>query len=147
MNEKEISRTVKIDDDFNEDLIAPFFSSLQGLSGDKIDLFSESLMKGGNLDILVKKKHGLILLAFMDKNMKKIQIGIEAEQALDLIYEMYNEEIEKLLKNIPIDLSIFKKFEILLSKQIQEYYAKVDQTKSLFSKLIQSFKKKPGEIR
>ena len=51
----------------------------------------ESVVKAGELDMLIKKKHGLILIAIMDKNMKKVQIGIEAEQALDLVYEMYKE--------------------------------------------------------
>ncbi|MGQ4874128.1 MAG: hypothetical protein ACP6IY_08665 [Promethearchaeia archaeon] len=108
--------TVKVEEKINEALIAPFFSALDSFTGDNIDALSESLIKTGNLDILVKKKHGLILIAILDKKLKKIGIGSEAEQALDLFYEMYKEEIDLMNKRATLDLNIFKKFEVLLNK-------------------------------
>ncbi|MHA1147846.1 MAG: hypothetical protein ACTSR8_06335 [Promethearchaeota archaeon] len=139
--------SVKIDENLDENLIAPFFSALHYFSDETLGALNESVIKAGNLDMLITKKHELILIAIMDKSMKKVQIGLEAEQALDLIHEMYKEEIDKLNQGIGVDLNIFKKFEVLLKKQIDEYYSKIDRKEGLFAKLIKAFKKKPGEIR
>ncbi|MHA1490944.1 MAG: hypothetical protein ACTSRI_15020 [Promethearchaeota archaeon] len=139
--------SVKIDEKLDEKIIAPFFSALHSFSDENLDVVKESLIKTGNLDMLLQKKHGLILIAIMDKSMKKVEIGIEAEQALDLVYEMYKEEIDKINKNINIDLTPFRRFEVLLEKQIRKYYDTIDRKESFFSKFIKSFKSKPGEIR
>jgi prefoldin subunit 5 len=111
-----------------------------------LDALNETLIKGGKLETLVVQKHGLFLIALMDKHMKKVKIGVEAEQALDLFYEMYKQEIENLDETC-LDLESFKKFEVLLKKQIREYYDKIDQEGGFFSRLMSLFKKNEEELR
>ena len=48
--------------------------------------------------------------------------------------------------NKSCDMQIFKRFEVLLSKQIESYYDKVeDSNESFFGKLLKAFKKKNPE--
>ncbi|MFO8019721.1 MAG: roadblock/LC7 domain-containing protein [Promethearchaeia archaeon] len=138
--------SVKVDDQINESLIAPFFSALRRFSEENLDALNETLIKGGKLETLVVRKYGLFLIALMDKHMKKIKIGKEAEQALDLFYKMYKQEIDNLDETC-LDLEGFKKFEVLLKRQIKQYYKKIDGGEGFFSRLMNFFRKNKDELR
>lgn len=140
--------TVKIGSDIDEKLISPFFSAIKQFSENALDFSKEGLdflqIKGGEVETLVARNHGLILIALMDKEMKKVGVREEAEQALDLFYEMYEDEIKQMEEGC-VDLNIFEKFEAVLKKQIQEYYAKIEQDEEgFFDKVIKFFKKELG---
>jgi hypothetical protein len=138
--------SVKLDPKIDEALIAPFFSALNQFSEENLQAYNETLIKGGELETLVVEKHGIRLIALMDKRMKKIQIGKEAEMTLDLFYEMYEKEIEQFEEGC-IDLEIFEKFEVLMKRKIKEYYEKIDDNEGILSKIQNIFKKKKGELR
>ncbi|TXT59435.1 MAG: hypothetical protein BAJALOKI2v1_210036 [Promethearchaeota archaeon] len=131
--------SVKVDESFDEELIAPFFSAIHNFSEVQIGSLSESLIKGGDSDVLLVQEHDLILIAIMDKSLKKIDIEKEAREALYNFHNIYKEEINTMKKDC-VDLKVFKKFEILLKKQIEDYYEKVDETskddKGFFSKIL-----------
>ncbi|MEJ2249606.1 MAG: hypothetical protein P8Y97_08105 [Candidatus Lokiarchaeota archaeon] len=118
--------SVKVDEKFKEDLIAPFFSAIKNFSEEQIGTLNESLIKGGDSDVLVVHHHNLILIAIMDSSLQKQGINEEAKEALDIFYKMYEEEIETIDKSC-LDLTIFKRFEVLLEKQIKDYYEKIDE--------------------
>jgi hypothetical protein len=134
------------DEKINEHLIAPFFSALSTYSEENLASLNETLIKGGKVETLIVKKHGLILIALMDKNMKKVKIAVEAEEALDLFYEMFKNELKNFDKTC-INLDIFDKFKMLLKKQIDEYYQKIEKDSGFFSRLLNLFRDKQGELR
>jgi predicted regulator of Ras-like GTPase activity (Roadblock/LC7/MglB family) len=136
--------SVKVDESFNEELIAPFFSAIKNFSEEQIGSLSESLIKGGDSDVLVVQEHELILIAIMDKSLKKINIEREAREALHNFHEMFEEEIHAMDEGC-VDLQIFKQFEDALKKQIKNYYSKIDVKKKgdggFFSKIFGMIKK------
>jgi predicted regulator of Ras-like GTPase activity (Roadblock/LC7/MglB family) len=135
--------SVKIDERFEEELIAPFFSAIKNFSDQKLGSLKESLIKGGEHDVLVVQQHGLILIAIMDSSLKKIDIEDEAKQALHNFHKMFEQEIESLDTSC-LDLNVFKQFENSLKQQIREYYEKIDgkeKGEGFFSKLFSSFRK------
>ncbi|MGV9171124.1 MAG: hypothetical protein ACOC35_00970 [Promethearchaeia archaeon] len=138
--------SVKLDPEIDEALIAPFFSALNQFSVENLRAYNETLIKGGELETLVVQKHGIRLIALMDKRMKKVQIGKEAEMTLDLFYEMYEEEIEQFEEGC-VDLGVFKKFEILIKRKIKNYYERIDEDEGILSKIVSFFKKKKGELK
>jgi len=141
--------SVKVDNknkEINENLIAPFFSALSKYSEENIASLDETLIKGGRVETLIIKKHELILIALMDKDMKKVKIAVEAEKALDLFFEMYQKELENFDKTC-VNLDIFDKFEVLLKKQINEYYRKIEKDSGFFSRLLNLFKDQKEELR
>jgi len=140
--------SLKVDEQWNEHLVAPFLSAVHGFSDEKLGALDETLVKAGDLDMYVRKKHNLMLIAIMDKEMKKIEIGKQADTALELFYKFYQDEIDSMDYNNP-EMSQFEKFEVLLKKQLQEYYEKIDShsDKGFFSKFKDFFKKDKPEIR
>lgn len=136
--------SVKVDETFNEELIAPFFSAIKNFSEEQIGSLSESLIKGGDSDVLVVQEHELILIAIMDKSLKKINIEREAREALHNFHEMYKKEIHAMDQG-SVDLHIFKEFQDALKRQIKNYYSKIDERKrddkGFFSKIFSMIKR------
>ncbi|TFF97985.1 MAG: hypothetical protein EU547_02825 [Promethearchaeota archaeon] len=137
--------SVKTSSKIDEKLISPFFSAIKQFSESTLDFSKEGLdflhIKGGDVESLVARNHGLILIALMDKEMKKIGVQKEAEEALDLFYEMYRKELDEMENNC-VDLNVFKEFEAVLKNQIQDYYEKIEQDEGgFFNKFIKFFKK------
>jgi len=137
--------SVKTSSEIDEKLISPFFSAIKQFSENALDFSKQGLdflqIKGGKVETLVARNHNLILIALMDKDMKKVGVKKEAEEALNLFYEMYKDELKQMEENC-VNLHVFEKFEAVLKKQIQEYYEKIEENgDGLFSKIIQFFKK------
>lgn len=63
--------SVKVDETFNEELIAPFFSAIKNFSEEQIGSLSESLIKGGDSDVLVVQEHELILIVTLYQSRNK----------------------------------------------------------------------------
>ncbi len=141
--------SVKSSSEIDEKLISPFFSAIKNFSENTLDFSKEGLdflqIKGGKVETLIARNHDLILIALMDKDMKKIGVKKEAEEALNLFYEMYKDELQEMDATC-VDLNVFKKFEVILEKQIQDYYEKVSKGEEggFFSKIINFFSKEMG---
>ncbi|TXT57243.1 MAG: hypothetical protein BAJALOKI1v1_1830003 [Promethearchaeota archaeon] len=138
--------SVKTDETFDEGLIAPFFSAIKNFSDTQLGSLKESLIKGGDYDVLVVQQHELILIAIMDSSLKKIDIEQEAKEALHSFHMMFEDEIDSLDKTC-LDLNVFTKFQVLLEKQIAKYYEKIEHEQSeekgkgFFSKIFGALRK------
>ena len=138
--------TVKTDADIDEELISPFFSAIKQFSENTLDFSKHGLdflqIKGGEVESLIARNHDLILIALIDKEMKKEDMKEGAEDTLDLFYEMFKTELEK-MEEESVDLNIFKKFEVIMKKQIQNYYERIEQDdEGVFDRITEFFKKK-----
>jgi hypothetical protein len=140
--------SVKIDDTLQEELISPFFSSIHQFA-DKGGLEAEETKINMNsLEIIINRKNGLMLIGIFDESIKKLQsMQGNMYMMLDLFREMFKEEITAMAENKSVDMNIFKKFEVLIERQIRAYLKEVKEdggkkTKGIFGKLMSLLKKK-----
>ncbi len=122
------------DKDINEDLLSGFITALKFFGEENLGKIKEILIKGLDIDLLLVQKHDLILIAIMDSSMKKKNIRLEAEMALDSFHNKYKDEI----CNWKGCETIYSEFKKNIENQIDAYYKKIDH-KSFLEKLRDFF--------
>ncbi|MFX1314819.1 MAG: hypothetical protein ACFE9T_03080 [Promethearchaeota archaeon] len=101
-------------------LLSSFVGALR-LFGENLGEIEEINIKGLAVQMIIVYKYNLIFVAILDKLFLKNDIREEAEKALDMFYTLYREEINR----DDIEISQFKSFKNILSKQIEEYFEKM----------------------
>ncbi|MCF2141450.1 MAG: hypothetical protein K9W44_15445 [Candidatus Lokiarchaeota archaeon] len=141
--------SVKLDKNLKEEYLTPFFSSIHqysdlgGLQSHQTNVIIN------DYEIVINRKDGLMLIGVFDKDMKKLSIMQDnMYKVLTLFKKMYQEELEAIQENKPVDMKIFKKFEFLIENAMQTYIQQLkedeeNRDKGIFTKLISLFKKKP----
>ncbi|MFX1409800.1 MAG: hypothetical protein ACFFA6_05585 [Promethearchaeota archaeon] len=101
-------------------LLSSFVGALR-LFGENLGEIEEINIKGLAVEMIIVYKYNLIFVAILDKLFVKNDIREEAEKALDMFYTLYREEINRDY----IEISQFKSFKNILSKQVEEYFEKI----------------------
>ncbi len=136
-NQKEIAKLIKgiiickstgeylldliLDSKINPILLSSFIGALSMFGKDSLGKIEEITIKGLDVQMITVSAHELILITILDKNFMSKDARFEAEKALDMFYTLYQDEIDS-CENI----SKFKMFKLILYKQIEEYFNKLN---------------------
>jgi len=104
-------------------LLSSFVGALH-LFGNNLGELEEINIKGLDVDMIIVYKYNLIFVAILDKKFLKHDIREEAEKSLDMFYTLYRSEI----RNDSYEISQFEPFKNILSKQIEEYFKKIQDS-------------------
>jgi len=104
----------------NTTLISAFISALQFFYKENLGNIDEILVKGLVLHLYIVAKYGLIIIAMMDTNTKKVNIRGEAEEALDGFYYMFKDKLESDV----VHKNTFKPFEEIYVNKLKIMYIK-----------------------
>ena len=113
-----------LDSKINPILLSSFVGALR-LFGDNLGRIEEINIKGLDVDMIIVYKYNLIFVAILEKEFVRRDLRREAEKALDMFYLMYRSEINENC----IDISQFRSFKDVLSKQIEEYFERIKESK------------------
>lgn len=109
-----------LDSKINPVLLSSFVGALR-LFGNNLGEIEEINIKGLDVDMIIVYKYNLIFVAILDKEFLKHDIREEAEKTLDMFYTLYRSEIA----NDDCEVTQFKSFKNILSKQIEEYFKRI----------------------
>ena len=110
-----------LDTDIDPVLLSSFVGALALFGLDNIGKIEEIIIKGLNIEMLIVSRNDLTLVIIIDKNWETNILREEAEEALNMFYNTYKNEIKK----SPINIGKFESFKNLLNLQIKEYFKKV----------------------
>jgi hypothetical protein len=116
-----------LDTDIDPVLLSSFVGALALFSLSNLGKLEEIIVKGLNIEMFIVSRNHLILVIIFDKNWGSGIIHEEAEEALNMFYYTYKDEINK----IPIDVSKLESFKNLLNIQIKSYFKKVGKNKEI----------------
>jgi len=102
-------------------LLSSFVGALSLFGAESLGKIEEITIKGLSIQMIIVNKFDLVLIAIMDKDFVKEDIREEAEKALDMFYNLYQNEISDCT-----DVSQFESFKKLLYDQIVEYFNRVN---------------------
>ncbi len=111
-----------LDSEINPVLLSAFVGALSMFGKENLGRIKEIRVIGLDVDMIVVSKHGLVLIALMDKDFAKREIRAEGEKLLDLFYSMYEKSIEDC-----IEISQFKKFKEILQEEVQIYLDRINK--------------------
>ncbi|WP_457558942.1 hypothetical protein [Candidatus Harpocratesius sp.] len=138
--------SVKIDKNLDEKFLTPFFSSIHQYSDRGGLETNETRILIKDLEIVVNRRNKIMLIGVFSEDLIKLpSIQENMYRMLELFEEMYKEELMAIDNGEAVDMSIFKKFEVLIEHQIQMYIDEVKNTEnkpqlSIFGKLISIIK-------
>jgi hypothetical protein len=112
-----------LDSNIDPVLLSSFVGALR-LFGNNLGEIEEINIKGLDVEMIIVYKYGLIFAAILDKAFVKHDIRGEIEKSLDLFYTLYRTEI----KDNSCEISQFEPFKNVLSKQIEEYFNKIQNS-------------------
>ena len=104
-------------------LLSSFVGALR-LFGNNLGELEEINIKGLDVDMIIVYKYNLIFVAILDKEFLKHDIREEAEKTLDMFYTLYRSEIA----NNDCEVTQFESFKNILSKQIEEYFKRIQDS-------------------
>ena len=107
-----------LDSTINPVLLSSFVGALGLFGEENLGKIEEIHIKGLDVEMIVVYKFDLVLIAIMDKKLKKIGIREEAERALTLFTTLYN----KFDEHTCLDVSIFEEFKEILKAQVSLYF-------------------------
>jgi len=110
-----------LDSEINPMLLSSFVGALSLFGSESLGKIEEITIKGLSIQMIIVNKFDLVLIAIMDKDFVKEDIREEAENALDMFYHLYQNEISDCT-----DVSQFESFKKLLYDQIVEYFNRVN---------------------
>ena len=110
-----------LDSEINPMLLSSFVGALSLFGAESLGKIEEITIKGLSIQMIIVNKFDLVLIAIMDKDFVKEDIREEAEKALDMFYNLYQNEISDCT-----DVSQFESFKKLLYDQIVEYFNRVN---------------------
>ncbi|MHA1146855.1 MAG: hypothetical protein ACTSR8_01265 [Promethearchaeota archaeon] len=116
-----------LDSNINPIMISSFVSALSMFGKENMGKIEEISVKGIEVEMTIVAKHGLILIALMDKDFYRDLIRQNGENILDLFYNIYKKDIE----NFNGEIKKFEEFRKVLFFEIQ---ATLDKMKDLESK-------------
>ena len=141
--------SVKIDDSLNEELITPYFSVIHKFADSGTMSTEETKIKMDNNTIIINRKDGLMLIGIFDGSLTTLPTIKETMyNMLELFHDIFKEELADMEENIAVDMTIFKRFETLIEKQIDTYLHEVKKydSKGIFSKIIEIIKERKKQI-
>ncbi|MHA2391116.1 MAG: hypothetical protein ACXAEX_04030 [Promethearchaeota archaeon] len=112
-----------LDSKINPVLLSSFVGALR-LFGNNLGEIEEINIKGLDVQMIIVYKYNLIFVAILDKEFVKHNIREQAEKSLDIFYTLYRTEI----RNQSYEISQFESFKNILSKQIEEYFIKIQNS-------------------
>ena len=132
-----------LDTDIDPVLLSSFVGALALFGLDNIGKIEEIIIKGLNIEMLIVSRNHLTLVIIFDKNWETNILREEAEEALNIFYYTYKDEINK----SPINIGKFESFKNLLNLQIREYFKKVGMSNEIrdFGFFTDTIKKQRNE--
>ena len=118
-NDGRLLVSVVNDETIDPALVAPFMSAILMFAGEQLGNLEEITIKGLDLEIMAVHKNELHLTAIFSREMIKVDIRKEAEEALNAFYNRYYDAIQC----TNINLILFEEFEEKLREHIKEYMA------------------------
>lgn len=115
-----------LDSKINPIMISSFVSALSMFGDENMGKIQEISVKGIDVEMVVVAKHGLILIALMDRDFYKDIVRESGEQILDFFYKMYKTDLEDCS-----EISKFKDFRDILMSEVQ---MSLDKVKNLENK-------------
>ena len=116
-----------LDSNINPLMISSFVSALSMFGRENMGKIEEISVKGIDVEMTIVAKHGLILIALMDKDFYRDLIRQNGENILDLFYNIYQKDLD----NFDGGIKKFLEFRDVLFYEIQ---ATLDKLKDLESK-------------
>ena len=132
-----------LDTDIDPVLLSSFVGALALFGLDNIGKIEEITIKGLNIEMLIVSRNHLILVIIFDKNWETNILHEEAEEALNIFYYTYKDEICK----CPINIKKFDSFKNLLNVQIRDYFKRVGMSNEIkdFGFFTDAIKKQRNE--
>jgi len=132
-----------LDTDIDPVLLSSFVGALALFGLDNIGKIEEIIIKGLNIEMLIVSRNNLTLVIIFDKNWETNILREEAEEALNIFYYTYKDEINK----SPINIGKFESFKNLLNIQIKEYFKKIGMNNGIkdFGFFTDAIKKQRNE--
>jgi len=107
--------------ELDEALLSGFIAALNMFGKQTIGDLNEISLSGLDISLLVVSKYNLICIAVMDADLTELDFREGCENALDVFYERYKDELDNWGGNI----AKFRDFRAFLDGQIQDYFVKI----------------------
>ncbi|MBD3197682.1 MAG: hypothetical protein GF317_21700 [Candidatus Lokiarchaeota archaeon] len=112
-----------LDSSLNPQLLSSFAGALTHFGGENIGKIEDIIINGLDIQMVIVYKYHLILIAMLTKDVRRDDVKNEANEVLDLFYSLYE---TKLKNNELIDVNSLQSFKILLFKQFNQFYEKLN---------------------